>query len=153
MFRNRSTYFDNTLKLVQLGYEEFSPELIENVIIALSQNNLNDSHRDYLKICLKNLLNSKNAQKSFYLKNDKGRKKKAVALRDLFCAYQMIVLEQYSLTYEERLAQTVELTNKKFEQFLIDRKTVERAYTKYKAKVLRDLANGQSYLSIFISSS
>ncbi len=149
MFNNRSRWFDATHALVKQGYEDYSRDLVANALLSLRRDELNDSQREYLIDCLDNLLNSEKPEHSFYMKNERGKKKKATALRDLHAAQLVVEAQSCGLNYDDALEKVASLINEIFSEEMIDIKTVERATTKYKGSILKNYKEIPSLKRLF----
>lgn len=135
---NRSSAFENTHAIVRLGYEDYARNLIEETLLALRRDELNDSQRIYLVDCLQRTLDGGDANKGFYLKSNKGKKRKAVALRDFHAAAQVIYWTNKGLKHADALEKEKTAINKMFREAPVDIKAIEAAHSQHRKKVMKD---------------
>ena len=124
----RSSYVDNMAKCIKNGYTDLSVDLLHNILRTVrNRDELNESQREYLIECLDRTIKMRDANKGFYLKIGRGKKKKATGLRDtMICAF----MENYKdLPYEERLERIVQRVAEDFPDAPVDKKSVEAIYT------------------------
>jgi hypothetical protein len=89
---------------------------------------------------LQRTLDLKNADKGFYLKHGRGKKKGVTWVRDVTAAMYMVRTENTRLKYKERVQQAVKIINKEFPKAPATTKTVEAAYTKHGEEIKKSLA-------------
>ena len=131
-------HFRKNHTLVKLGYEEFSRQLLEEAWIALRRNELNEDHRLYLIECLKRTLEIVDANKGFYLKNGKGKKRKPTGLRDLHAAALVMYHHKNGLILEDAFEEANKSLASMFREAPIGVEAVEAAYNKHSKKIKRD---------------
>ena len=123
------------IKKAKDGYRTSSMELIEDILRSLKSGiALSDDHKSYLIECLERTVELDDADKGFYLRYGRGKKKSETFQRDYHAAEFM--LENPDLSYDERLSAAADEIYKQFPEFPCDKKTVAAAYTKYKEAII-----------------
>jgi hypothetical protein len=139
MFNNRSRWFDHTFRLLKMGFRDFSNPLIESTLISLKRDELNDSQRDFLIECLKNLLETNNAELSFFRKFKRGKQRKATAMRDMNIAVFVCVKVKEGFERKDAINEAIIFSNSEFPEAPHDYKSVEAAYDKHKEEIIKEL--------------